>query len=449
VFTRVAFNVVDDTSLAQPLASGDFVYKMNLSGLVGGQYYVSISELGRSFPFYVGFPEGQPEKRPGYTVVRGLYHQRCGIALLPNLTNHPREECHKTVQVTDAEPPGFISLSLNGPKQNISGGYHDAGDYDRRQSHTLIPMGLLALYNAYPGGFTDSQFNLPESGNGIPDLLDEAMWGVRLYEQLQEDDGGVRAGTETHRHPDHATTNAALDTLVYKTYRRDFHNTAVSAGLFAMASRLLEPFDAARAATLLARAELAWKWVGAYQGADIKPAQLMYASMELYETTGRDEFHAAFKTHAAAVLSRPGWPQEYRPWHMNIPNLVGGMFNTPYFFTYLMSKRATDVQTAAGLRSVLDAASAAVLNSVESTAYPHGPAPNVAWGSLTSQGKYAEPLIFLNRLVPSDRHNDAIHQLADYTMGMNPLGRSFITGMGARPPTNPLIADAYWARQAG
>jgi endoglucanase len=134
---------------------------------------------------------------------------------------------------------------------------------------------------------------------------------------------------------------------------------------------------------------------------------------------------------------------------MSIPNLVGGMFNTPYFFTYLISKRATDVQTGAGLRSVLDAASAAVLSSVETTAYPHGPAPNVAWGSLTSQGKYAEPLIYLNRLVPSDQHVDAVSRLADYALGNNPLGRSFITGMGALPPTDPLHLDSWKSLRAG
>ena len=41
------------------------------------------------------------------------------------------------------------------------------------------------------------QYLLPESGNGLPDFLDEALYSLPLWEGLQEQDGGVRAGTET------------------------------------------------------------------------------------------------------------------------------------------------------------------------------------------------------------------------------------------------------------
>ena len=83
---------------------------------------------------------------------------------------------------------------------------------------------------------------------------------------------------------------------------------------------------------------------------------------------------------------------------MNIPNLVGGMYNTPYFFTYLISARAINNGIRTQFAAKLEGVALSVIANVESTAYPTGPAPVVAWGSLTSQGRYAEPVLFAWRL---------------------------------------------------
>ena len=55
--------------------------------------------------------------------------------------------------------------------------------------------------------FTDDQFNIPDKfdenyhilgkGNGIPDILDEAMWGTMFWEYMQETNGQIHWGTET------------------------------------------------------------------------------------------------------------------------------------------------------------------------------------------------------------------------------------------------------------
>ena len=49
-----------------------------------------------------------------------------------------------------------------------------------------------------PARFTDGQLNLPESGNGIPDLLDEAAVQVDFFRKTQTPDGGHKIGTFTH-----------------------------------------------------------------------------------------------------------------------------------------------------------------------------------------------------------------------------------------------------------
>jgi endoglucanase len=307
-------------------------------------------------------------------------------------------------------------------------------------------MYLLGVYDAFREEMASANYNLPESGNGLSDVLNEALWGVRLYEELQEADGGVRAGTETSRHPAYGQVNAASDELVYRTYRRDWHTTGCAAGMFAQASRLLNlsgSHHRVRSLELQERAENAWSWMEIYDGEDKRAAQRLYAAVELYELTGSSVYHDAIGVEMEHLRNNPGWPEEYRPWHMNIPNVVGGMFNTPYFFTYLKSRRPTNESIRAKMRDWIRGAAEATVNSVADSVYPHGPLSVVAWGSLTSQGRYAEPVIFEYALSRNQSLIDTVSQLSDYALGLNPLGRSFVTGLGARPPTDPLHLDSY------
>src|SRR5512134_2239324 len=95
-------------------------------------------------------------------------------------------------------------------------------------------------------------------------MLDEALFIIRAWECLQEDDGGIRAGFEADRHPTYGEVNAATDKLVYRTFARNGHTTLVGGALMAYASRLVKPFDAPRAAALLARARRGWDFYEAH-----------------------------------------------------------------------------------------------------------------------------------------------------------------------------------------
>ena len=82
-------------------------------------------------------------------------------------------------------------------KLKVHGGYHDAGDSDRNAYQLMVPIVLMTTYEVFPGLFTDDQFNIPDifdanfnivgKGNGIPDILDEAMWGTMFWEYMQTD----------------------------------------------------------------------------------------------------------------------------------------------------------------------------------------------------------------------------------------------------------------------
>ena len=130
----------------------------------------------------------------------------------------------------------------------------DAGDWDRRSQHLSVTYGLLELLRDVPRKhFRELRLTLPpdEAGNGIPDLLDEALWNVAFYQRLQTDDGGVRGGIEQTGHPSFGQTSWQESLLAAafepRTPRRRTTSRATAAKL-AGAARTLH--DAERAAAL-------------------------------------------------------------------------------------------------------------------------------------------------------------------------------------------------------
>ena len=76
-------------------------------------------------------------------------------------------------------------------ERDLRGGWYDAGDCNKYTSWTAgYVIGLLHAYAENPAVWTDD-FNIPESGNGVPDLLDEVKWGVDHLVRMQNGDGSV------------------------------------------------------------------------------------------------------------------------------------------------------------------------------------------------------------------------------------------------------------------
>lgn len=62
------------------------------------------------------------------------------------------------------------------------------------------------------------------------------------------------------------------------------------------------------------------------------------------------------------------------------------------------------------------------------------------WGSLNGGGHYANILLLAWNLTGEQRYLDGASLNADFQLGCNPLSKTFITGMGDRPPRHPQIA---------
>jgi hypothetical protein len=116
------------------------------------------------------------------------------------------------------------------------GGHHDAGDYNPR-SHLDVAQTLMDAYEMAPRKFYDGQLNIPEKNNGVPDILDEAHWALRLWLDLQDQDGGVYHGSESAGDPNFVET-VELDHRGDYAYAKDAAASYSFAGAAAPASRL-------------------------------------------------------------------------------------------------------------------------------------------------------------------------------------------------------------------
>lgn len=388
-----------------------------------------------------------------WVIARGIFHNRWAGDLRPETTDWSRPPDHTTV--FEAELPNPFEFAPEKTprtkRRPLRGGFHDAGDFDQRPMHTVVPQLLMRAYELNADAFTDGQLHIPESGNRIPDILDEALWGLAGWEQLQEADGGVRAGVESHREP-WGIYLASDDPLPYWTRTRDPQVSARVAGLFAQASRLIDRFDGARARGLRERAVRAWQWARTH-GA--KAQFLLYATSELYRLTGE----ARFKDELEALWPTIGADGPFSNWavsHLQLEDYAQrGAVMPDYVLGYLGASGAAPALREVSQRWMTNYAEQAARAIVESEHAHRSPRGSYGtdWGQGTITARFMDPVIArmqLGALSDADRQRyfDALSLAADYVLGGNPLGMSFVTGLGSQRPRNPLHLDSLvWVKR--
>lgn len=428
--------------------AGGEVREINLSSVPASDeaiYRVRIPGVGVSWPTRISEKASNESYR---TIIRGLFYNRWGGDLAPAYTDNTyvRSPDHLIVYTSDKkEATAFHSARTPKTEQRtLAGGYHDAGDFDQRPMHVAVPELLMRAFEINRDAFSDGTLSIPESGNNIPDLLDEALWGIAGWEQLQEPSGGVRMGVESYRHPV-GIYYAHQDELPYWTYGTDANHTARVAGLFAQASRLVAPYDQGRANRLLVRATSAYEYA-AENGAS--NTNLLYASGELFRLTGDSRYENRFASSWESIgpygaFSRFSEDQFY----------LGDYFNNDrtqpnYILGYLLSDtplaRLLDASD-----NQLSSQAEKAYQSVANTKHAHRSArkDNPDWGMGVVLGQFLDPIyarIQMGGLSADEaqKYFDAASLTMDYALGGNPDGRVYFTGMGSRPVQEPLHLDS-------
>jgi hypothetical protein len=190
-------------------------------------------------------------------------------------------------------------------ERDVWGGWYDAGDYNKYTSWTAsYVVEMLQAYEENPAAFTDD-FGIPESGNGVPDILDEARWGLEYLTRLQNTDGSMLSvvGEDSASPP-----SAATGQTLYGTANTS--GTLASAAAFAAGARVLAGVavgDFPGFATALAsRAVQAFTW------AEANPAVVFRNNDSASGTSGlgagqqevNNAGRVAYRIKAAAQLFR-------------------------------------------------------------------------------------------------------------------------------------------------
>jgi endoglucanase len=235
--------------------SGDRGWWFDFSAISApGEYYVlDPQNNGRSYPFVIG---EDVYKNVLKAATKMFYYQRLGVA---KQAQHAGANYTDGVSFAqDARARSVTAQTDASTERDLSGGWMDAGDTNKYVTFANTPIHqLLSAYQRKPSVFGDD-LNIPESGNGVPDVLDEIKFELEWLKKMQNTDGGtlLKIGSITHntRSPLSSDTEARYYVGVCSS------STINAAGAFAHAAVVLGGIAGQEtyANDLRARAVLSW-----------------------------------------------------------------------------------------------------------------------------------------------------------------------------------------------
>jgi len=449
VTQKTVFNGILKKSV-KPGFNGKFTRIADFSALnKPGKYLLYVPGLGHSWPFEI---KRSVHREVADASIKAYYFMRASLALEKKYAGKwARAEGHPDTAVlihpsaaTVQRPAGTL---ISSPR-----GWYDAGDYNKYIVNSGISTStLLSLYEDFPAYMKTVKLNIPESGNGIPDALNEVLWNFRWMLTMQDPgDGGVY----------HKLTNAAFDvfempdkaTAPRYVVQKGTASTLDFAAVMAQASRIFKGFPKelpGLADSCLTGATKAWAWAlkfpdsvynqaamnkkfappvttGAYGDRNFKD-EFIWAASELFFTTHNADFLKNVNLLPDATMPVPTWSQV---------RLLG-------YYTLLKNSGTFGQNTPKELpeikRRLLNLADSLVKGTGE-TAYQtvmQKSARNFNWGSNSVAANQGVVLIQAYKL--TNDHWYLVYALdnLDYLLGRNGAGYSYVTGYGSKTPMHP------------
>ena len=406
-------------------ASEAFVKQGDFSALTEtGVFYIHTDE-GDSVSFPVNDAVLSEISRD---VFRMLYLQRCGTALDELLSGQfSHSECHTQEAV----------IYGTEEKIEVSGGWHDAGDYGRY----VVPgaktvADLFAAYEDY--AVISDNLEIPESGNGVPDLLDEARWELEWMLKMQAPSGGVYHKVTALTFPGSVMPDKEHPDLYVSPV-----STAATgdfAAVMARASILYKDFDPDFASTAGEAAWKAWEYIK-----DLDDPIGFTNPSGIVTGEYPDKFTSDEKYWAAAELYLAGH-EELKPVveqfqsDTNLKHDLGWSDVGTYADHDLAKSNSPLSETAAAF--LLDKA-ASIASSAEGDRYFMTLGTEYVWGSNMNAANHAETLLMASSLTESAdeavlaSYRELAFRHLDYLLGANPKGYCYVSGYGTVYPKHP------------
>ncbi len=444
------------TPLGTDSSSGDNLQQIDLS---------AVTATGTGFSLTVGSDtsynfaiSSTALKSALYDSLKYFYQNRSGIAIDTQYTgggngsfasnskwSRPAGHVNVGVNKGDINVPcwtGTCNYSLN-----VSKGWYDAGDHGKYvvnggiSAWTLLNLyerGLYLSSNASLVG--DGKLNIPESANGISDVLDEARWEVEFLLAMQVPVGQAKAGMAHHKMHDVGWTGFPMapheDPQQRALVPPSTAATLNLAAVAAQAARIWKDIDSGFSATCLAAAKSAWDaaqanpndiYSGNYDnggggyGDKTVSDDFYWAAAELYITTGDSKYASTLNSYTITHTDF-GWADT------DLAGLIS--------LATVPSAQTASMRTAAQQKIVTIANTH--IATQNASGYP-APMSNLEyyWGS---NGGVANKLILMGLaydFTKNDTYAKGVGKGLGYLFGQNALSTSFVTGEGTKAVTQP------------
>ncbi len=408
--------------------SGEQVYIGDFSEVKqDGVYTIKVGDDKVSFPFAIGSDVYDEVLLDAFHM---LYNQRCGSDLTEEFAG---EFAHPACHTTDA-----IIYGTNNTK-DVSGGWHDAGDYGRYVAPGVqAAYDLILLYEDFPeiwGSADDLQ--IPESGNGVPDVLDEARYELDWLLKMQDEaTGGVY-----HK----VTTKAFPETVLPQEDTADLYLSPISttatadfAAIMAKCSLVYEKYDAEFAKACGEAAVHAWDYLanttngkGFLNPSDILTGEYpdgqdkderFWASVELYKATGDQKYlDFAHESMEKYILFGYGWAA------------MGGYGNLAY---ETLDPSAQDATLYTKMKDMSKQKADELVENAIADGYQNCLGNDYVWGSNMVVCNDAREMLFAYELTGDAKYADYAEDQLHYLLGRNTVSYCFVTEHGTQSPKN-------------
>jgi hypothetical protein len=429
---------------ATDTVSGDRAWWFDFSAVTTpGEYYVlDVSSGRRSVHFRI---DDAVYRSILKHAVRSFYYQRAGQEKRAEHAGADWADGPSHLGPgQDSETRAWIDKNNPATARDLRGGWYDAGDQNKYTAwHAGYVRTLLRAFDHNPSAFTDD-YAIPESGNGIPDILDEVKWGLDWLVRMQLDDGSVLCiqGLAGGSPPSSATgpsyygqptTNASLAAASALSYASKIYGARPEAELQAFAG------------DLAARAIRAYAWADANPSVTFRNndsnagtsglaagqqetddngrrKSKLEAAIYLFEQTGATSYREFVDSNYSILV--PSWgPQQ---WHSAEQELLLYYADLPGATPSI----ASAVRSRFRVQIMKDDLYGATLSARD----PYRAHMNdYVWGSNVSKGLVGRLLQLVEAydidatLAPDT--TAAAEEYVHYINGVNPLGLVYLTNM--------------------
>lgn len=411
-----------------------------------GKYVLIVPGAGLSYPFEIKEAVLHDVSK---VAIKNYYYQRLSIPLVEQYAGkwkraagHPDKKVLIHASAASATRPEGTVIAA--PR-----GWYDAGDYNKYIVNSGITMGtMFSAFEDYQEYYRGLDLNIPESGNDVPDLLDELLWNLRWMLAMQDPaDGGVY----------HKLTNADFDGMVMPdkaTAPRYVVQKGTGAALnfaavAAQAARIFRAYEKqlpGLADSCLNASVKAWQWAKSNPAVQYDQNELnknfdpdistggygdrrfddefFWAGTELYLTTKDISYLNQAEVTSSDSLALPSWNQVrmlgYYSLNRHEKNIPAGLASPVRTKILSFADRLVKGTDTHALRTVM---------GKRKTDY--------IWGSSSVAANQGVALIVAYHISGNSKYLHYAMANMDYLLGRNGTGYSFVTGFGSKQVMHP------------